>query len=108
YEPLRKEGLEVAAERAAGLRRKQFPHRLDREVLTDDGRAGKHAARSRTKALQARSQQGLNRGRQHRPDLAPGMLAERSGQLLEVKRIAGGRLKEPGPCGWRNAVIPGQ
>jgi len=43
-EPLRDEGLEVAAERAAGLWRQQFPDRLYREVLTSDGRAPSRAS----------------------------------------------------------------
>ena len=94
---LRDEGLEVAAERASCLWRQQFPDRLYREVLPDDGRPGQHAARSRPKALQARPQQGLDRGRQCRPDLAPGLLAERDRQLLEVERIAGRRLEQVGP-----------
>src|SRR5690349_1949799 len=97
YQPLRDEGLEVAAERAAGLGRQQFPDRLYAEVLPDDSGPGQHAARSRTKALQARPQQGLDRGRQHRPDLAPGLLAERDRQLLEVQRIASRRLEQVGP-----------
>src|SRR4249919_3958215 len=97
YQPLRDQGLEVAAERAAGLWRQQFPDRPYSEVLADDGRPGQHAARSRAKALQARLQQGLDRGRQHRPDLAPGLLAERDRQLLEVQRIAGRRLEQVSP-----------
>jgi hypothetical protein len=40
YQALRDEGLEVAAERASGLWRQQFPDRLYREVLPDDGRPG--------------------------------------------------------------------
>ena len=108
HQALGDEGLEVAAERAARLGREQFPDRLHAEVLADDGRAGEHAACSRPKALQARRQQSLDRGRQHRPDLALGLLAERDRQLLKVERIAASGLKEPCSSGRRDALIPGQ
>ena len=62
-------------ERTAGLWREQFPDRIYSEVLTDDSRAGEHAACSRPKALEPRRQQSLYGGRQHRPDLALGLLA---------------------------------
>src|SRR6185437_3276637 len=108
YQPLRDEGLQVAAERAVGLRRQQFSQRLYSEVLADDGSPGQHAARPRAKALQTGTEQRLDRGRQHRPDLAPGQLAERGRQLLEVERIAGRRLEQVSPSGRRDALIPGQ
>ena len=106
HKPLRDEGLEVAAERAARLGREQLSHRIHSEVLTDDSRPGQDTACSWPKTLQARRQQSLDRGRQHRPDLAAGLLTERDRQLLKVERIAGRGLKNPCPSGRRDALIP--
>ena len=88
HQALGDEGLEVAAERVARLGRKQFPDRPLAEVLADDGGPGEDAAGTRPKALQARRQQSLDRRRQHRPDLAAGLLAEGDRQLLQVEGIA--------------------
>src|SRR6516164_9681646 len=76
HQALGDEGLEVAAERRARLGREQFPDFRLAEVLADDGGPYEDAARSRSKALQACRQQGLNRGRQRRPDVASALLAE--------------------------------
>ena len=105
HEPFRDEGLEVAAERAARLGREQFSHFLQSEFLADDGRAGEDNARSRPKPLQACRQQSLDRGRQRRPELAPGLLADRDRKLLEVERIAGRGVKDPCSDGRRDALI---
>src|SRR6266536_5023761 len=66
YQALGHEGLEIAGERVACLGRKQLSNCLHAEVLTDDGRAGQHAAGSRSEALQARGEQSLDRRGQYR------------------------------------------
>src|SRR5262249_46386041 len=93
------EGLEVAAERRARLNRKQVPDFLLAEVLADDGGPDEDAAGSRPQALEPCRQQGLNRGRQHRPDVASALLAEGDRQLLQVEGIAASGVDEPGPGG---------
>ena len=93
---------------AARLGREQFPDLLLAEVLADDGGPDKDAAGSRPKALQPRRQQGLNRGRQRRPDVASALLAEGDRQLLQVEGIAASGVDEPGPGGRGNALTRGQ
>src|SRR5262249_6236718 len=104
HEALGDEGLEVAAERRARLDREQFPDLLLAEVLADDGGPDEDAAGSRPQALEPCGQQGLNRGRQRRPDIASALLAEGDGQLLQVEGIAASRVDKPGPGGRWNAV----
>jgi hypothetical protein len=63
HQALGDEGLEVAAERRARLYRKQLPDFPLAEILADDCGPGEDAAGTWPEALQARRQQGLDRGR---------------------------------------------
>ncbi len=88
----------MAPERAAALGRQQLGHGLAGEVAADHGRPPQHRPLARAEQLQPGGQQGLDGGRQLGLVLAPVLLAQGGGQLLQEQRVAGGDLEQP-PAG---------
>src|SRR5262249_3485504 len=107
HQALGDEGLEVAAERRARLGGEQFPGFDFPELFSDEGGPDEDAACSLPPALQRGRQESLNRGRQRRPEVASGLLAEGDRQLLQVERIAASGVDEPCPRGRGDAMTRG-